>query len=251
MAPTSHTCVKYKVLVTGGGPFDDYKVDNPAWLAVRTLHEKVITTTPPPTRRKAESIHITALQIPVVYTAVLDIFPGLHAAPPVLPPALTSTAPPSPDKERPFDLIIHVGVGRNGPLRAERLAHKTGYDLPDYEGRRGPLVAGGDGEGGDMRGFGPPRYGDEFADELFTSIDVEALVGELASGIDPVPIEPSSDAGRYLCDFMFYASLAEAQRAGRGTPVLFVHCPPVGREMNTSEVAEGIRRILAHVCGRF
>ncbi|KAJ7167754.1 hypothetical protein C8R46DRAFT_1094022 [Mycena filopes] len=238
--------IKYKVLVTGFGPFGTYK-ENPSWLAVKTLHDTVITTASmrgkPPKGPKADSIHLTSLNIPTVYTAVLTTLPGLHAQPPVLQPLYTPpTTRPPPDEG--FDLIVHVGVAGPGPLRAERLAHKTGYSLPDYEHQSPPLIIGG----GNLRGFGSPRYGDEFADELFTSIDVDALVGDLTQGPNPLSIETSDDAGRFLCDFIYYASLAESQRAGRETPVLFVHCPPVGQKMSTPEVAEGIRRIISHVC---
>jgi pyroglutamyl-peptidase len=99
----------------------------------------------------------------------------------VLPPLYT---PPTsrPPPEDGFDLIVHVGVAGPGPLRTERLAHKTGYQLPDYERQSPPIIIGG----GNARGFGSPRYGDEFADELFTSIDVDALVRDLTSGPDPL-----------------------------------------------------------------
>jgi len=58
----------------------------------------------------------------------------------------------------------------------------------------------------------------------------------------------SNDPGRYLCDFIYYCSLSESQRARHGTPVLFVHCPPIGQQLSTEEVAEGLKRIIAHVC---
>jgi len=239
--------IKYKVLVTGFGPFGTYE-ENPSWLAVKILHDTVITTTPPrgqpPKGAKPDSIHLTSLNIPTVYSAVLNTLPGLHAQPPVLPPLYT---PPTsrPPPEEGFDLIVHVGVAGPGTLLAERLAHKTGYQRPDYEQQDPPIIIGG----GNVRGFGSPRYGDEFADELFTSIGVDALVKDLTSGPNPVPLQTSSDPGRYLCDFIYYCSLAESQRAGRGTPVLFIHCPPVGQTLSTEEVAVGVRRIISAVCG--
>ncbi|KAJ7506617.1 hypothetical protein B0H11DRAFT_1972069 [Mycena galericulata] len=238
--------VKYRVLVTGFGPFGTFK-ENPSWLAVKTLHDTIITTAPtrgnPPKGAKPDSIHLTALNIPTVYSAVLTTVPDLHAQPPVLPPLYT---PPTsrPPPEEGFQLIVHVGVAGPGPLRAERLAHKTGYSLPDYERQGPPIIIGR----GTMRGFGSPRYGDEFPDELFTSIDVDALVSDLTSGPDPLPLAPSDDPGRFLCDFIYYCSLAESRLVGRNTPVLFIHCPPIGQKMNTAEVAEGVRRIISNVC---
>ncbi|KAJ7682087.1 peptidase C15 pyroglutamyl peptidase I-like protein [Mycena polygramma] len=239
--------IKYQVLVTGFGPFGTYK-ENPSWLAVKTLHDKIITTTPtrgqPPKGAKPDSIHLTAVNIPTVYSAVLNTVPDLHAQPPVLPPLYTPPTTRAPPEDG-FDLIVHVGVAGPGPLRAERLAHKTGYQLPDYERQSPPITIGG----GNVRGFGSPHYGDEFADELFTPIDVDALVRDLTSGPNPLTVETSDDPGRFLCDFTYYCSLAESQRAGRGTPVLFIHCPPIGQKMSTKEVAEGVQRIVSHVCG--
>ncbi|KAJ7462016.1 hypothetical protein FB451DRAFT_1267503 [Mycena latifolia] len=240
--------VKYRVLVTGFGPFGTYK-ENPSWLAVRTLHDTIINTAPtrgkPPKGPKPDSIHLTALNIPTVYSAVLNTLPGLHAQPPVLPEQYTpptSRAPP----EEGFQLIVHVGVAGPGPLRAERLAHKTGYQLPDYERQSPPIIIGK----GTLRGFGSPRYGDEFSDELFTSIDVDDLVSELTSGPDPLSLQTSDDPGRFLCDFIYYCSLAESQREGRNTPVLFIHCPPIGQKLSTPEVAEGVCRIISNVCSK-
>ena len=62
------------------------------------------------------------------------------------------------------------------------------------------------------------------------------------------------DAGHYLCDFIYYCSLAEAQRNGKpfekdkSTKVLFLHCPPVDQPCSTEEVVETIKRIVVWVC---
>lgn len=69
------------------------------------------------------------------------------------------------------------------------------------------------------------------------------------------------DAGHYLCDFMFYCSLSEAKRAigkqekdkgtpPKTTPVLFMHCPPVGQPLSTHEVSEAIRKVTLWVCAK-
>ncbi|KAJ7131678.1 hypothetical protein C8R43DRAFT_1073627 [Mycena crocata] len=240
--------VKHRVLVTGFGPFGTYK-ENPSWLAVKTLHDTIITTAPvrgkPPKGAKPDSIHLTSLNIPTVYSAVLETLPDLHGQPPVLSPVYTPPTSREPPEDG-FNLIVHVGVAGPGPLHAERLAHKTGYQLPDYERQSAPLIIGK----GTLRGFGSPRYGNEFADELFTSINVDALVRDLTSGPAPLSLEASNDPGRFLCDFIYYCSLAESQRAGRQTPVLFIHCPPIGQKLSTEEVADGVRKIISWVCAQ-
>uniref|UniRef100_A0A0W0EYP6 Uncharacterized protein n=1 Tax=Moniliophthora roreri TaxID=221103 RepID=A0A0W0EYP6_MONRR len=98
------------------------------------------------------------------------------------------------------------------------------------------------------RGFGVGY--EKFTDD----IDVGRLVHDLReSGIEQ--IYSSMDAGHYLCDFMYYCSLAESKRNGkpyekdRNTQVLFVHVPPVGLPLTTEQCTEAIRRIIQWVCG--
>ncbi len=58
------------------------------------------------------------------------------------------------------------------------------------------------------------------------------------------------DAGHYLCDFIYYCSLAEVKRASKpyekrqNTQVLFLHCPPVDQPLGTAEVTDAIKRIV-------
>lgn len=103
-----------------------------------------------------------------------------------------------------------------------------------------------------LRGFGEGYR--RFADELYSDIDVLELVRFLKRhGIEP--INSSLDAGHYLCDFIYYCSLAEAQRNGKPyeqdktTKVMFLHCPPVDQPCSTEEVTETIKRIVMWVCG--
>jgi pyroglutamyl-peptidase len=72
------------------------------------------------------------------------------------------------------------------------------------------------------------------------------------------------DAGYYLCDFIYYCSLAEAQRAvapssqspnhvetpdrPQATKVLFLHVPPVDKPLSTEEMRDAIKRIVVWVC---
>lgn len=73
----------------------------------------------------------------------------------------------------------------------------------------------------------------------------------------------SMDAGHYLCDFIFYCSLAEAKRNAaklekdkarstppKMTPVLFMHCCPVDQPLSTQEVTQAIKQVIAWVCAR-
>lgn len=213
-------------------PFHRFKV-NPSWLAVKPLHDTILYIDPPaepitvddqltvaeaniPTLT-VRDIHLSILQVPVTYEDVLAIVPGLHARPPIIPPAvdpdLTNIIPP-PDG---FDLIFHVGVTGRGPLRMERVGHKFGYNMKDATGCLAPIVRvsreessnpnHGHSEPSPMErmerarlsgydieapvdGAEPPKRGfgkgyETFPEEIYTDIDVEKLVHHLKkSGID-------------------------------------------------------------------
>ncbi|KAG6855843.1 hypothetical protein H0H87_010123 [Tephrocybe sp. NHM501043] len=260
----SHSPVEkaFRVLVTGFGPFHEYEV-NPSWLAVKPLHDTTIS--PSITAGGAPGghrpIHISALEIPVSYNAVLAVVPGLHLRPPVLPKEKEPfPLPPSTG----YDFIFHVGVAPWGPLKVERQGHKVGYKEPDVDKKLAPLAhhsskvssrepvvrLGADDVATSTRGFGI-NY-EAFPDELQSELDVVRLIQELKqSGLE---IATSMDAGHYLCDFIYYCSLAEAKRNANynerqgKSQVLFLHCPPINQPHTTAEVTEVVRRIICWVC---
>lgn len=303
-----------RVLVTGFGPFYKFN-ENPSWLAARPLHNTTLYTDPPfdlaadgetiitdemeQMAPKPQLIHITAIQIPVSYQAVLAVTPGLYARPPALPKPTDPTIVMPPPPPNGYDFMFHIGVAGRGPLRIEKLSHKFGYRMKDAEGHYAPTVhlpkegprdpaeasevermeqylglvssPSAHGPSGDHvvtespevppnRGFG--KGYETFPEELHTDIDVPKLIVHLKEGgIEQV--YSSMDAGHYICDFIFYCSLAEAKRVSsrqekfkdrgsptKSTPVLFMHCPPVGQPLATEEVTEAIRRVISYVCSR-
>ncbi|KAI0758313.1 hypothetical protein BC629DRAFT_1551954 [Irpex lacteus] len=213
----------------------------------------------------------------VIQSSRLAITPGLHARPPVLPTPADSAFAATHLPPNGFDFIFHIGVAGRGPLRIERLGHKLNYRMKDVEGQYAPVVqlpkdpapqepaeaerlemqrllavsATAHHEHQPARGFGKGYEG--FADELFTEIDVTRLIYHLKkTGIEQV--YSSMDAGHFLCDFLFYCSLAEAKRNANKqekdkarstppkiTPVLFMHCCPV---------THAIKQIIVWVCAR-
>lgn len=101
------------------------------------------------------------------------------------------------------------------------------------------------------RGFGKGYEG--FAEDIYSSIDVEKLVHDLKEmGVEHV--YSSMDAGHYVCDFAYYCSLAEAKRTsmkhdkGRHTKVLFMHCSPAGLPISTEDVVDAVKKIVMWVC---
>jgi pyrrolidone-carboxylate peptidase len=274
-----------RVLLTGFGPYSTYS-DDYSWRIVKTFHDTLLPcpephgpvvhdhASPPINSRP---IHITSLYVPVSYQAVLDVVPGLHAHPPVIPPPRPEDnmifVPPPTDRQ--YDFILHVGVAGRGPLRIERQAHRSGYQMKDNDGnyasltstkdfrRHGPpegikLIqdythdVGIDSIGPPQRGFGDGYDGPE---EMMTQIDATTLVQDLKiSGIEDMQdVYTSMDAGHHLADYIYYCSLAESRRRTkpyekRATQVLFIHSPPANQPLSAEQTCLGIRYTIMWVC---
>ncbi|KAI0047785.1 peptidase C15, pyroglutamyl peptidase I-like protein [Auriscalpium vulgare] len=267
-----------RVLVTGYGPFFRYRI-NPCWMAVEPLNNALLSLDDLPSfppdgidfdhpngaayDDDPQHVHVTALQLPLTFDAVVETVPGFHARPPVLPPAVAPHLAPPP--EAGYDFIFHIGLAGRGPLRVERLGHKHGYRIKDTVGQHAPMLAASSTMARTdaaapapdiaveqpLRGFS--KGYENYPEDLHSPIDVERLVHAMKSfGVDG--IYSSMDAGHYVCDFTYYCSLAEARRMaqkhdkGKHTKVLFMHCPPVDQPLSTEEVTDAIRKIILWVC---
>lgn len=237
--PISGMTFNLHTIQTQSQPFFRY-TENPSWLAARRLHNARFIVEPsserapapgPPEQMAvsedteipaaARQVHITTLQIPVTYQAVLSIVPGLHASPPILPFVADHSLVSIPPPAKGYDFIFHIGVAGRGPLRLEKLSHKFGYRMKDAHGQYAPTVhlpKEGHGEseaqrieservllglgGGKGRILSPGMLGElgegnpndsieslptrgfekgyeNFADELYTDIDVAKLIHHL------------------------------------------------------------------------
>lgn len=143
--------------------------ENPAWLAVKDLHDTYLETArlaAAPTTTSCSRIHLQTLQTSVCYSHVLDLIPRIHGqnvpaskeSRPFLDPrgALPSEGsirgpqgdgqsfPLGYDAQYPcdgrgtYDIVVHVGVGRPGAIAVEKVGHKRGYDKPDIRGEMAP-----------------------------------------------------------------------------------------------------------------
>lgn len=170
-----------------------------------------------------DCVHLVAERLPVEYQSVTKIIPARHRN--------SSTAPGSPTK--PFRYFVHCGAGASDVVRIEVQAFHDGYFRP---GNRGADDV--------PPGFSAPSWYPW--PMVRTSVDVPRLVEHLR--IDKGwgnHIEQSEDAGRYLCEYTYYISLAEAIESDRDMPlVLFVHVPPSGGPYSDSELAQIVRDIL-------
>lgn len=184
------------VLLTGFGPFG-HVLMNPSWEAVRTLVQETPQIS---VDDRLYSLRTPPSPVSVTYQAVDEA-------------ALAGGHYDADMKHQPC-LIIHVGVGRPGAFNLETQASNEGYCMPDCQGALhcagGVCVPGG-------------------AALLRTRLDVPRLVEAVAS--DGVSVGASTNAGRYLCEYIFYKSLDMAQQAGSdpsaAPDVLFVHVPPL------------------------
>lgn len=271
MAPTppprSVTASKQlNVLITGFGSFMSV-TNNPSWLAVKPLHDTYLdlfSSAPFLTASCSSeqgSARIQCLQLPVHYGSILDVVPRIHGRTPGgeeegrfwRDPGLDAEFGGKQDHSYPdgypvdhpesgWDVVLHVGVGRSGPLRVETLAHKIGYTKPDATGTLAPLIHALSTPTELVRGFGTPYS--EFKDPQHTGINTEHCVAWLRSqGMAQTEVEKSTDPGRYLCDFVFYASLAESRRRQKGAEVLFVHVSPEGDRLEVERCTDAIRAV--------
>ncbi|KWU43780.1 peptidase C15, pyroglutamyl peptidase I-like protein [Rhodotorula sp. JG-1b] len=232
----------FRVHLTGFGPFRDIK-HNPSWLAVEPLNGEVLTGPPAPLSGHAASasrrrsprrpILLSTSLLPVEYAAVEDLAPRLQR--------------PDHDEETPPpDLVIHVGVSAgDSAIRLEQRARKFGYNSLDAAGRLAPSSRSGDAEGkGARRGFVAEEW-EAAPEELRTVVDADKVIRWVKSqGV--AFISPSDDAGLYLCEYSFFASMATAIRLNPAnpTPVQFIHVPPVGQPYSGEELTRAIRLIV-------
>jgi len=124
---------------------------------------------------------------------------------------------------------VHVGVsGRDSLVTLECGAHNTGYCKPDIASScpKGECCVEG------------------AVDEATTCLNMEELLEQVSKAGRETGLEfqLSKDAGRYLCDFVYYRALHCS--AGRA---LFIHVPPLGKPYNASQLAEAIAIVLKNI----
>ena len=74
---------------------------------------------------------------------------------------------------------------------------------------------------------------------LKTKFDLTKVLEKVSQRQTDVQFAISSDAGRYLCDFIYYTSL-NADHA----PVLFVHVPELGSPYTVHQLATALKNIV-------
>ncbi|KAL5043347.1 hypothetical protein BDW71DRAFT_188173 [Aspergillus fruticulosus] len=221
------------VLVTGFGPFKS-NVVNASYLIASALPPSISLPTDtlegtPAVRRIA--IHVHPSPISVAYSGVRTTIPSIMDE-------YVKTHGRHPD------IVIHMGIAATRNYYSiESKAHRDAYNMPDNFGRAGY-------EDGEKlwKGKTLPHVLTagrcEPAKEPVVKLDLTCS----RTNLNPHPpdneflktwqafapagadIRISEDAGRYLCEFIFYTSLSLALQEGRDRNVAFFHVPSSYRD---------------------
>ncbi|KAL8874246.1 MAG: hypothetical protein Q9174_000402 [Haloplaca sp. 1 TL-2023] len=121
-----------------------------------------------------------------------------------------------------YDFILHIGMAAPRKyFTLESCAHRDGYIARDEAGETMEADS---------------LWHDEYKSPgiLKPGFDIEDVWKRWKSGLMGVDIRPSSDAGRFLCEFIYYTSLVEYWRRDHdaGPPVLFLHVPGQNEEVD-------------------
>lgn len=195
------------------------------------------------------SLHVHPAPIPVAYSSVRTMMPEI----------LEDYAKEH-DGRRP-DLIIHMGIASTRRhYSVETQAHRDSYHLSDVKGRSGyedgekiwkeldlPAVL--------EPGLASETTGEENAKPTDTTTprvhphppDSNFLSAWKSFCPPDTDIRLSTDAGRYLCEFIFYTSMAIALREQKDRNVVFFHVPALCEDEDIAlgrEVAMGLIKTL-------
>ncbi|KAK2066465.1 hypothetical protein P8C59_000285 [Phyllachora maydis] len=211
---------EFTVLVTGFGPFKEEYPVNPSWEIACQLPDHVSLPPPLGANKAPRPVRILVHPEPVrvSYDTVRALVPQLW---------------------RPgIDAVLHIGMASPQPhYSIERRAHRDGYVMKDVDGE---FLRDQDRHA---------RERDRWVwhacpHELLTDVDVDDVLARWqrhshgsasARGAD-LDLRISEDPGRFLCDFIYFSSLAHLWKAGERRRVLFLHVPCVASE---TDVATG------------
>ncbi|KAL8941686.1 MAG: hypothetical protein Q9216_002099 [Gyalolechia sp. 2 TL-2023] len=219
------------VLVTGFGvrfplpdlftaaPFGNNR-NNPSHLIASTLPSSFTSENLPNIKI------IRASPIPVQYHLVRDVIPRFLFPQTTAQAAADSSRLALPLTDFPlvdsaagakprFDFVLHIGMA--APRKyytVETCAHRDGYVARDEAGQS---------LDGDT--FWRDEY--EAPEILRPGFDTDDVWRRWKSELMGVDIRPSNDAGRFLCDFIYYTSLVEYWRRDPDVmaPAMFLHVP--------------------------
>ncbi|KAH7359030.1 hypothetical protein B0T11DRAFT_285619 [Plectosphaerella cucumerina] len=136
-----------------------------------------------------------------------------------------------PEKPKRIDACIHIGMADPRLYYSiEHRGHRDGYTMPDVDGER--LL-----DEERRRRLGDEWIWSGVPDELETAFDVGDILDRWRKHSPPdSDLRISEDAGRYLCDFIYFSSLAYLYKRNEQRRVLFLHVPSAATD---AAVAKG------------
>lgn len=199
------------ILVTGFGPFQDQFPINPSYEITRSLPDLLPSTSP---HGRPVRIIPYGHPIRVAYNEVRELIPTVHEA-----------------YKHTVDLVLHIGMASGRKFYcAERYGRRDGYSRnKDLDGSMPPLEEG-------------KTVFRDCPQIMTTSLDYESVLVDWKDNVDSIPktepganaeVQASTDAGQYLCEYIYFNSLAYFGRksgvmeGGKASdrPVLFMHVP--------------------------
>ena len=191
------------ILVTGFGPFGRHSV-NSSWVAVQELNKLWIEQQP---TQNCKSYKLETREVPVSYSYVAGRLEKIY-------------------KEVNPVLCVHVGVSSNKNVKLEKYGRNSGYLIRDTEGSY-PVHTQ------------CIKHGPECLSTLFNLEYIQSLLKSTLSGRAQVEFHISENAGRYLCDFIYYTSLYLD-----ACPVVFVHVPPLNDPYTSQQLGQALKDII-------
>ncbi|GIX97567.1 pyroglutamyl-peptidase 1 [Caerostris extrusa] len=123
-------------------------------------------------------------------------------------------------------LVIHCGMSEGSRcLTLEKLAHNEDYQGTDIKGQVPQLNI--------CCEKGPSK--------LCTAIDIEAVLEDVSSSDVCVKVVASENAGRYLCEYIYYTSLNISKHT------VFVHVPPINQPYSARAMAQALSIIISSI----
>lgn len=206
------------VLVTGFGPFREQYPINPSWEIAKDLPSYL-----PPLRAKDAKSRGAADIPPVRILVYPEPIRVNYQVVRRLVPSLWETY-----QGRKVDVVIHIGMAGPRPYYCiERRGHRDGYEHTDVDGEK---VDQSPGDDWIWRGL---------PTEIETELDMEDILKRWKEhSAEDMDLRISEDAGRYLCDFIYYSSLSHLYKEQRERKVVFLHVPADASPANVDQGRE-------------
>ncbi|KAG5926398.1 hypothetical protein E4U42_003345 [Claviceps africana] len=221
---------EFVVLVTGFLPFRSQWPVNPSWEIAKGLPSHL-----PPLRPTTDAaaalppvrilVHPEPLR--VSYDFVRDLVPSLWD---------------DTHQGHKVDAVVHIGMaGPRTSYQIERRAHRRGYRHVDVDGKLPEEGMDGRPDDADWIWYGQPE-------EILSDLDMDDVHGRWqACSSKDMDLRISENAGRFLCEWIYYCSLSHLLRAKRPKKACFLHVPSDASEkqvLQGREVAVNLIRAI-------